>query len=180
TVYFNRNTDAAFSEWVQTANPEKLFIEAEALFEQIRREHADQLYRFPSTGTPPGAFREQKLGDLAERNLFELRNLSPDRMVPDVVGTDLDGQPFSMAQHRGKVVVISFWFAGCNPCLAAMKQERKLLEAMRDRPLVMLGVNTDEDLELAQRTAAAHGATWPSLRDHEKQLANRWNVSSYP
>jgi peroxiredoxin len=179
-AYLERNFDPGYLAALQNADPEKLFVEIEGLLERIRREFAEHPYRYLSSGQAPGAYRDQKLGELAERALFELRHLSPDRAVPDAVGEDLDGRPFSLAQHRGRVVVLAFWHIACGPCLAAMDDERKLLERFRDRPLTVLGVNTDEDRDVAKRKAVEHGATWPSLWDRDKQLANRWNVNSWP
>jgi hypothetical protein len=77
-------------------NPEKL-KEAEKFFEIVVKEYADIKY---GRGT---------LGESAEGNLFEIRNLSIGQTVPEVEGEDTDGKKFKLSDYRGKVVLIDFW-----------------------------------------------------------------------
>jgi len=180
STYFERQRDLAYVELMQAADTGKLYIEAETLLERVQNEYAEQAYRYPATGKLSGSSLEQNLGNLAERALFELRNLSPERPIPDADGKDLDGRPFSLADHRGKVMVLTFWYSSCAPCLRAMKEERQIFDRFHTRPLVLLGVNTDKDVELARQTAAKHEATWPSLWDGDEKLAKRWNITGWP
>ncbi len=46
---------------------------------------------------------------LAEKYLFELRNMGIGMVAPQTNGVDLDGVNFSLADYRGKVVLLSFW-----------------------------------------------------------------------
>jgi hypothetical protein len=50
-----------------------------------------------------------KLGDLAVRELFELRHLQPGKPAPEIVGEDIDGKPMKLSDFRGKVVLLDFW-----------------------------------------------------------------------
>ncbi|MBI4660244.1 MAG: redoxin domain-containing protein [Verrucomicrobia bacterium] len=54
-------------------------------------------------------YRDKKLAELAEANLFELRELGIGKVAPDIEGEDVDGQRFKLSDYRGKVVVIDFW-----------------------------------------------------------------------
>lgn len=45
----------------------------------------------------------------AERLRFALLHLRPGRLAPDFEGTTIDGDPVSLAEHRGKVVVLNFF-----------------------------------------------------------------------
>jgi hypothetical protein len=49
------------------------------------------------------------LGQAAEGELFELRNLAIGKVAPDIEGEDLDGTQFKISDYRGKVVVLDFW-----------------------------------------------------------------------
>jgi hypothetical protein len=69
--------------------------QAEELLEQVTRDYAD------AAGG--------KLKQRAERELFELRNLSIGKVAPDIQGEDLDGAAFKLSDYRGKVVVLDFW-----------------------------------------------------------------------
>jgi hypothetical protein len=45
----------------------------------------------------------------AEAELYEIRNLSVGREVPEIEGEDVNGERFKLSDYRGKVVLISFW-----------------------------------------------------------------------
>jgi hypothetical protein len=49
------------------------------------------------------------LGQLAKSELFEIQHLRIGLTAPDITGEDLDGKKFSLADYRGKVVVLDFW-----------------------------------------------------------------------
>lgn len=59
-----------------------------------------------------------------------------------------ESRPFSLADGRGKVVVLDFWATWCPPCLEQMPA----LEAIANDPelaeeVMILSVNTDEETE---------------------------------
>ncbi len=49
------------------------------------------------------------LRQMAEGDLFELRNLQIGMTAPDITGEDVDGEAFKLSDYRGKVVVLDFW-----------------------------------------------------------------------
>jgi|SRR5215203_3679688 len=61
--------------------------------------------------------------------------------------------------------------------------ERSLVEKYRDRPFVILGVNSDDDREQLKETIAKEKLTWRSFWDGGSTsgpIASRWNVSGWP
>ncbi len=54
-------------------------------------------------------FAGRNLGELAKRKLFVLRHLQIGKTAPNIVGKDLDGEEFELADYRGKVVLLDFW-----------------------------------------------------------------------
>src|SRR3954451_12500146 len=58
--------------------------------------------------------------------------------------TDLDGKTVSIADLKGKVVLVNFWATWCPPCRAEIPDLVKLQEKYRDK-LVILGISEDED-----------------------------------
>lgn len=69
------------------------------------------------------------------------------QLAPDVAGVDLKGDPIRLSDHRGKVVALSFWAGWCPPCRAMFPHEIKLVDEMKGRPFVLLGVNGDNTPE---------------------------------
>jgi hypothetical protein len=75
----------------------KLTKEAEDTFERVGKEYADV------------AMDRGTVGDLAKRELFEIRHLSIGREAPEIESEDIDGKKFKLTDYRGKVLLLDFW-----------------------------------------------------------------------
>jgi thiol-disulfide isomerase/thioredoxin len=93
--------------------------------------------------------------------------------APPIAGTDLDGHRVSLADLRGKVVLVDFWASWCSPCVASIPALNSLARKYGDRDFVILGINVDrmhEDvrevkdaLPIVRRFLVKHGVTWNIL-----------------
>lgn len=54
-------------------------------------------------------FRAGTVGETANSELNEIRNLSIGRTAPNIEGTDENGTEFKLSDYRGKVVLLYFW-----------------------------------------------------------------------
>jgi hypothetical protein len=77
---------------------EKVSGESEQFFQRAADKYADVKADFRGT-----------VGKVAERELFDLRNLSIGQAAPAVEGEDQDGKKFKLSDYRGKVVLLDFW-----------------------------------------------------------------------
>ena len=68
----------------------------------------------------------------------------------DFTLNDFDGNPFSLSQFRGQVVLLSFWQSTCPDCRREMPYLAELFNRYRDRGLVWVGVNLDHDHRAAE------------------------------
>ncbi|MBK5100870.1 MAG: TlpA family protein disulfide reductase [Desulfobacteraceae bacterium] len=64
--------------------------------------------------------------------------------APDFSLPDLSGNMTSLAQYRGRVVVVDFWATWCPPCKMSIPELVKLQEKYRDKGLVVLGISLDD------------------------------------
>ncbi len=157
--------------------PESLRNEVESLYERVIQEFPKIRYdRGPSDG------KTVTLGEIAERRLFSMRKLTIGKEAPEIVGEDTEGKPMKLSDYRGKVVVLSFWATWCGPCMAQVPFERKLMERMKGKPFVLLGVNADpkkDGLETAMKDA---GIEWRSWFDGSPPgpIASRWDIRGFP
>ena len=79
-------------------------------------------------------------------------------------------------------MVLSFWATWCAPCMALVADEKALVERMKGRPFVLLGVNGDEDREKAKEVAAKVGINWRSFwgGSAEGPIPLKWGIRSWP
>jgi thiol-disulfide isomerase/thioredoxin len=77
---------------------------------------------------------------------------------------DLAGARHTLAEQRGKVVVLDFWYRACPPCVAAMPGLQRLADRYAGRPVAFFGMNTDRDARDAQAIVDRCGTKYPTLR----------------
>jgi cytochrome c biogenesis protein CcmG/thiol:disulfide interchange protein DsbE len=68
---------------------------------------------------------------------------NPDQ-APDFKLTAIDGKTISLAELRGKAVLLNFWATWCGPCQAEIPDLIELQQRYRDR-LQIVGLTVDED-----------------------------------
>ena len=69
--------------------------------------------------------------------------------APQLLLTDLKGQPLNTANFKGKVVVVNFWAAWCTPCAAEVPRLIALQQKYQDNGLQIIGISIDDsDKEL--------------------------------
>ncbi len=61
----------------------------------------------------------------------------------DVPVAKLDGGTLTLAEYRGKVLVVDFWATYCPPCVKQAPQLAAMNERYRDRGLVVVGLTSD-------------------------------------
>ena len=78
--------------------------------------------------------------------------------------------------------MVSFWATWCRPCIELVPLEKALVESMKDRPFVLIGVNGDNDREQAKTFSAKRGVNWRSFwpGGSKQSIPLEWGVSSWP
>ena len=84
--------------------------------------------------------------------LYKALKLQPGQPAPEFTLHDLDGQPVSLSQFKGQVVLIDFWASWCAPCIGDLPDLRRIKQKAADQPLVFLNLSLDTD-EAAWREA---------------------------
>ncbi len=78
----------------------------------------------------------------ALRDAFKARFLG--KPAPPFTLKDLKGRAVGLADHRGKVVLLNFWYSTCGPCRMETPDLISLHQIHKDRGLVILGINLDQ------------------------------------
>lgn len=87
-----------------------------------------------------------------------------------------DGSVFDIAEHRGQVVVLTFWASWCGPC----RREAPVLSRLHDQGVTVIGLGVEEhSLERLAKDAVELGARYTVGRP-ESGVIERMRVSVIP
>lgn len=101
------------------------------------------------------------------------------RPAPDFELLDLRGDSISLAEQRGKNVLINFWATWCAPCREEMPYLQSRFELFKD-DLLILAVNFDEtELQIAPFVEEL-GLTFPVLLDPGGIVQDLYQILGYP
>ena len=87
-----------------------------------------------------------------------VRNPDP---APDFKLTGLDGKPVTLADTKGKVVLVNFWATWCGPCRAEIPDLVELQNKYKDRLQILGLVVDDDDNDAIQKFVKKFGVNYP-------------------
>ena len=108
---------------------------------------------------------------------FEARSATP---APELKASDLKGAPQTLADYRGKVVVLNFWASWCPPCLREMPSMERLRLKMAGRPLAIVALDSAETAEEVNAFLSRMKLGFPILLDPDGSNTKRWKVFALP
>ena len=76
--------------------------------------------------------------------------------APEFTLHDLAGQPVSLSQFKGQIVLLDFWASWCKPCISDLPKLREIKEKTADWPVVFVNVSLDEDEEAWREAVDEH------------------------
>ena len=100
--------------------------------------------------------------------------------APDLVARGLTGQNVRLSEHRGEVVVVSFWSGACNTCRAQLTALDRIAKTYRSAGLTVIGVNLDDNTARAEKFARAQGVQFQLLVATAKNTGRDFRVDRLP
>ncbi|NUN96026.1 MAG: redoxin family protein [Candidatus Omnitrophica bacterium] len=102
--------------------------------------------------------------------------------APVFTASTMNGGTFDLASHRGRVVVLDFWFSTCGPCLRSMPALEQLRRQFSEDQVVIIGMNADQTRTAAERHIRQSPHPWdhvytPATRP---DLRKTFAVNLYP
>lgn len=113
----------------------------------------------------------------------ELKPIEPRAPFSQLKLQDLSGITHSLADYKGKVVLVNFWATWCPPCRAEMPSIQRLKNHMAGKPFAILAVDmaeTEADVRDFLREMRASKIDFTILMDKDGQSIRAWNVSVFP
>ncbi|MGY9074105.1 MAG: TlpA family protein disulfide reductase [Acidimicrobiales bacterium] len=140
--------------------------------------------RLVGEGSSPSSTAEQTVtasddGATTDSNTTEgAADVEPDARPPEpanpaplsnVEYTTFDGTTGTIADHRGKPVVVNFWASWCPACIAEMPHFEEVHQEFADR-VVFLGFDERDSRADAELLAAETGVTYTLVEDPDGEF----------
>lgn len=117
---------------------------------------------------------EKEFQEYLERKVQKYKGKS----AKDITIETLDGKTYQLSKLKGKVVLLSFWFMACKPCITEMPSLTELQTKYADKDFVLLAISTDQAEKLkpfVEKKALAY-----PIAANGKVHADRYEVSTFP
>lgn len=106
---------------------------------------------------------------------FTMIPLDQRKTVPEISGTDLEGNPLSTATYAGQIIVLNVWGSWCGPCRKEAPDLVTAAAAMKGKAQ-FIGINTrDNSAQTAQAFERSFGIEYPSFFDRTGELLLKLN-----
>jgi thiol-disulfide isomerase/thioredoxin/Tfp pilus assembly protein PilF len=145
------------------------------------------------------ALASQSKDDDARRELETCLTLKPDETMardaklmmadprrarvefaPDFQLTTLQGQPFSLAQASGRVLVMDFWATWCPPCRESVPELKDLTKKYPADKLILVSVSADSNDQSWREFVAKKKMDWMQYRDTDHKVLLAFGIHAFP
>ncbi|HEV7329887.1 MAG TPA: TlpA disulfide reductase family protein [Flavisolibacter sp.] len=119
----------------------------------------------------------------AHTALQNVKKSLPSSKAADFTQPDVNGQPVSLSQFKGKYVLVDFWASWCQPCRQENPNIVKNYNQFKDKNFTILGVSLDQNKDAWLKAIQQDGLAWTHVSDLKfwnNEAATLYGVQSIP
>ncbi|MDH7461035.1 TlpA disulfide reductase family protein [Chitinophagaceae bacterium 26-R-25] len=128
------------------------------------------------------------------KEIEKLKAGSPGSVAKNFTAKDINGKSLSLADFKGKYVLIDFWASWCVPCRKSMPHVKELYGKYKDKGFDVIAVSDDDRDSTAWKKAIAkdgtdmwnnvlRGMDWEKIRkgeSNDKDISEKFGIHSLP
>ena len=128
-------------------------------------------------------FKDNAAVNQFKRQMTAVKPLSVGHQAPVFKTNSLEGKPVSLADYKGKYVMVDFWASWCPPCRQENPNLVRLYNQFKYKGFNILGVSLDEDKGKWQAAVREDKLTWQQASDLKKwdgATARMYHIEAIP
>ena len=111
------------------------------------------------------AVRNSIAGKSFPDDFQHLHKTSVGQTAPEISGNDTSGHAVTLAQFKGKVILLDFWSSYCGPCRQENKRVQPVYNKYHPAGFEIISLSLDNERRLWLQAILADGMTWPQASD---------------
>lgn len=126
--------------------------------------------------------KQSIFGESMGQYLATVTQLAPGKPAAAFTLPDMDNKPTTLADFKGKYVLLNFWASNCGPCRRKNPLLNEVYEKYRNNNFVILGVGLDQYNTFAAAIRKDH-VEWPNTYDPSplsSKMMAMYNISAIP
>lgn len=105
--------------------------------------------------------------------------LTPDAAAPDWTLFSAEGKKTSLAEMKGKVVLLDFFFIGCEGCMLSLKPLNKLHEQYKDQNVAMVSMTFRDSRKSVMEFKKTYNISYP-IYVEAGDVVKSYHVDAFP
>jgi thiol-disulfide isomerase/thioredoxin len=93
---------------------------------------------------------------------------------------DLNGQPVSLSDFRGKIVFLNFWTTWCYACRIEMPDMEKLYQKFKNKDFAIVTINLQESASQVKQFFKEFNLTFTALLDSDGEVGAHFMITAIP
>lgn len=111
---------------------------------------------------------------------IHLTKLEIPQRAPNFRLIDLDNKVHTLADYKGKPLIVNFWASWCRPCRAELPAFNRAWAKVKDQGIQMIAINIGEDPNTVFNFIREYPIDFKVLLDQQSDELNNWQMQGLP